>query len=108
MCCYPRQCVRKRLALPHVRNAENGVFRSLPESGAAGAEYDIASLYMVSFYCFVTKACDRRPGAAASVERWRRERRTVPCGRRASLSRSDTLAASQTFERMHCTFSAPA
>ena len=51
-------------------------------------EYDIASLYMVSFYCFVTKACARRPGAAASVER-----------RRAS--RSDTLAASQAFERMY-------
>ncbi len=38
------------------------------------AEYDIASRYMVSFYCFVTKACVRRPGAAASVERRRRER----------------------------------
>ncbi len=37
-------------------------------------EYDIASLYMVSFYCFVAKACARRPGAAASVERRRRER----------------------------------
>ncbi len=32
------------------------------------SEYDIASLYLVSFYCFVTKACARRPGAAASVE----------------------------------------
>ena len=51
-------------------------------------EYDIASLYMVSFYCFVTEACARRPGAAASVEH-----------RRAS--RSDMLAASQAFERMH-------
>ncbi len=26
-------------------------------------EYDIASLYMVSFYSFVTKACARRPGS---------------------------------------------
>jgi hypothetical protein len=40
-------------------------------------EYDIASLYMVSFFCFVTKACARRPGAAASA---------APClqGRQAS------------------------
>ena len=30
-------------------------------------EYDIASLYMASFYCFVTKAYARRPGAAASA-----------------------------------------
>ena len=43
-------------------------------------EYDIASLYMVSFYCFVTKACARRPGAAASVERRRREHRTLLAG----------------------------
>ncbi len=51
--------------------------------------------------CEKTKACARRPGAAASVERRRRERRTllaVP-GRRAS--RRDKLAASQAFERMH-------
>jgi hypothetical protein len=26
------------------------------------SEYDIASIYMVSFYCFVTKVCTRRPG----------------------------------------------
>ena len=53
---------------------------------------------MVGVYCFVTKACVRRPGAAASVER-----------RRAS--RSDTLAASHAFERMHifwCFSSIPA
>ena len=41
---------------------------------ARALEYDIASLNMVTFYCFVTKACARRPGAAASVERRRRER----------------------------------
>ena len=29
-------------------------------------EYDIASLCLVSFYCLVTKACTRRPGAATS------------------------------------------
>ena len=57
-------------------------------------EYDIASLYMVSSYCFVTKASARRPGAAASVER-----------RRASRSDTVTLAASQAFERMHNTLS---
>jgi hypothetical protein len=33
------------------------------------AEFDIASLLMVSCHCFVTKACARRPGTAASVER---------------------------------------
>ncbi len=41
------------------------------------AEYDIVSLIMVSFYCFVTKACARRPGAAASVERRQRECRML-------------------------------
>ncbi len=29
-------------------------------------KYDIASLCMVSFYCFVTNACAQRPGDAAS------------------------------------------
>jgi hypothetical protein len=43
-------------------------------------EYDIASLYMVSFYCLVTKACARKPGAATRVERRRRERRTLLAG----------------------------
>ncbi len=43
-------------------------------SACTQPEYDIASLYMVSVYCFVTKACARRPGAAASVECRRRER----------------------------------
>jgi hypothetical protein len=40
-------------------------------------EYDIASLYIVSSYCFETKSCARRPGAAASA---------APClqGRQAS------------------------
>jgi hypothetical protein len=48
---------------------------------------------MVSFYCFVTITCARRPGAAASA--------APACrgGRRAS--RSDTLAANQAFKRMH-------
>ncbi len=61
------------------------------------SEYDIVSLFMVRFYCFVTKACARRPGAAASAERRRRERRTLLAG----ASQSDTLLASQAFERMH-------
>ena len=43
---------------------------------------------MVRFYCFVTKACTRRPGAAASVEHMR-------------ANQSDTLAANQAFEHMH-------
>ncbi len=34
------------------------------------AEYDIASLYMVSFYCFVTKACARRPARVAQPQAW--------------------------------------
>jgi hypothetical protein len=66
----------------------NSTVSTACDGSACQSEYDIASLYMVSVYCFVTKACARRPGAAASVER-----------RRAS--RSDTLAASQAFERMH-------
>ena len=41
------------------------------------AEYDVASLYMVSIYCFVTKGCAKRPGAAASVEHRRRERHAL-------------------------------
>ena len=55
---------------------------------------------MVSFYYFVTKACARRPGEAASAERRRRERRTAGRGGRRA-SRSDTLAVSQAFECMH-------
>jgi hypothetical protein len=77
---------------------------------AAWPEYDIASLFMVGFYCFVTKACARRPGAAASMEHRRRERRALLAGAAAGrrASRSDTLAASQAFSRMHilCTWCA--
>ncbi len=65
------------------------------------SEYDIASLCLVSFYCFVTKTCARRPGAAASMERRRRERRTLLVVRGRRASRSDMCAASQAFERMH-------
>ena len=50
------------------------------------AEYDIASLYMVSSNYFVTKTCARRPGAAASVERRRRERRTLLAGAAGELA----------------------
>ncbi len=66
-----------------------------------GTEYDIALLFIVSVDCFVTKACARRPGAVASVEREATRAPHPACrgGRRAN--RSDTLAASQAFERMH-------
>ncbi len=30
------------------------------------SEYDTASLYMVSCYCFVTESCAKKPGTAAS------------------------------------------
>ncbi len=55
------------------------------------AEYDIASLYMASVYCFVTKACARRPGAAASVERRRRERRSLLAGAAGELAGATRL-----------------
>jgi hypothetical protein len=64
-------------------------------------EYDIASLYMVSFYCFVTKACVRRPSAAASVEQRRRERRTLLAGAAGELAG----ATRQARPSSACTFS---
>ncbi len=64
-------------------------------------EYDIASLCLVSFYCFVTKAFAKKPGAAASVERRRREGRTLLAGVACELAGATRLAASQVFERMH-------
>ncbi len=50
----------------------------------------------------VISACARRPGAAACVERRRRERWALLAVRG---SRSDTRAASQASERMHHTLS---
>ena len=41
---------------------------------------------MVSYYCFVTKAGARWPGAAASVERRRRERRILCAGAAGELT----------------------
>ncbi len=76
-------------------------------AGRAGEflpEYDIASLFMVSFYCFVIKACARRPGAAASVERRRRERRTLLAGAAGELARVTRLR--QARPSRACTFSA--
>ncbi len=52
----------------------------------------------------VTKACVRRPGAAASVSRRRREHRILLAGGSRRTSRSHTLAASQAFERMRTLF----
>ena len=67
-------------------------------------ECDIASLFMVSVYCFVTKACVRRPGAAASVERRRRERRTLLAGAAGELAGATRLQ--QTRPWSACKFSA--
>ncbi len=95
---------------------------------ATAAEYDIASLHMVSVYCFVTKACARRPGAAASMElagaaRLRQARPSSACtfsARQPSTAVclsfgpikkyftffvTSACAASQAFERMHNTLS---
>ncbi len=63
------------------------------------AKHDIASLYMVSFYCFVTKHAQK---GLVQPQAWSvGNASAAPCrgGRRAC--RSDTLAASQAFERMH-------
>ena len=67
------------------------------------AEYDIASLHMVSFYCFVTKACARRPGAAASKERRQCERRTLLVGAAGELA--GVTRARQARPSSACTFS---
>ncbi len=68
------------------------------------AEYDIASLFVVSFYCFVTKACARKTGAAARVERRRRERRTLLAGAAGELAEVTRLR--QARPSSACTFSA--
>jgi hypothetical protein len=57
-----------------------------------------------NFTVYVTQACARRPGAAASVSRRRRERRILLAGGGRRASRSHTLAGSQAFERMHMHF----
>ena len=59
---------------------------------------------MVSVYCLVTKACARRPGAAASVERRRREHRTLLAGAAGELAGATRLR--QARPSSACTFSA--
>ncbi len=81
-----------------------GAATSVAHAGDVSAEYDIASLYMVSFYCFVTKACARRPGAAASVECRRRERRTLLAGAAGELAGATRLWEAR--PSSVCTFSA--
>ncbi len=66
-------------------------------------EYDIASLFMVGFYCFVTKVCARRPGADTSVERRQRERRTLLAGAAGKLAGAIRLR--QARPSSACTFS---
>ncbi len=58
---------------------------------------------MVSFYCFVTKACARRPDAAASAERKRHERRTLLAGAAGELAGATRLR--QARPSSACTFS---
>ncbi len=64
----------------------DGRFENIGTAGLAGlsvitqAEYNIVLLFLVRIYCFVTKACTRRPGAAASVEHRRRDRHTLLAG----------------------------
>ena len=68
------------------------------------AEYDNASLFIFSFYCFMTKACARRPGAAASVERRRCKRHTLlAAGELAGVTRARQarpLSACTTYRAM--------
>ncbi len=73
------------------------------DSAVPPAEYDRASLYMVSFNCFVTKACARRPGAAASVKRRQRERRALLAGAAGALAGATRLR--QAMPSRACTFS---
>ncbi len=67
------------------------------------SEYDIASLCMIRFYCFVTKACARRLGAAASVEHRRRKRHTLHAGAVGELAVVTRLR--QARPSCACTFS---
>ena len=59
---------------------------------------------MVSVYYFMTNACVRRPGAAASVECRRRERRTLLAGAAGELAGATRLR--QARPSSACTFSA--
>ncbi len=58
----------------------------------------------LSFYCFVTSACARRPGAAASVELRRRERRTLLAGAAGELAGATRARLARPSSA--CTFSA--
>ncbi len=69
------------------------------------AEYDIASLFMVSVYCFVTKACARE--GLAQLQAWSEgDASAVPCllWRLASLAGATRLR--QARPSSACTFSA--
>ena len=61
------------------------------------AEYDIASLYMVSVYCFDTSECARRTGAAARVGRRRRERCILLAGAAGELAGARQAMPSSAF-----------
>jgi hypothetical protein len=92
------------LASEACRAASCPTLRSSQKIPLCRSEYDIASLYIVSFHCFVIKACARRPGAAASVERRRRERRTLLAGAAGELARATACGCARPSSA--CTFSA--
>ncbi|MFN9908439.1 MAG: hypothetical protein ACK56F_20305, partial [bacterium] len=103
--CYEPQTTTLKRRESHTQ-AERWHANTYMRESTRQAEYDIASLYTVSVYCFVTKACARRPGAATSVKCRRRERRTLLEGAAGELAGATRLrqknpAASQLFERMH-------
>ena len=84
-CCVVQQPRRVLIGLSLRTDAQMSLFARVSKHtgapwGRTQPEYDIASLFMLSFYCFVTKACARRPGTAASVEHTRRERHTLLAG----------------------------
>ena len=68
-----------------------------------GPKLRYPEVFLVSFDCFVTKACVRRPGAAASVERRRRERHTLLAGVAGELAGATRLQ--QASPSSACTFS---
>jgi hypothetical protein len=76
---------------------------ALHAATACSPEYDVASLYLVSFYSYVTKACARRPGATANVERRRRDSRTMLAGAAGEVAGATRLR--QARPSSACTFS---
>ena len=68
------------------------------------AEYDIVSLCLVSFYCFVTKACARRPGLPQACHSGSLACR--PCKQGTALTSPSLHACGCARPSRACTFSA--